>query len=99
MGIRMASRCGHRCRRVHRCDSPRRRRGLVLGPGDGGAVSGLTELRDRHGSRQATKTKADIDIDITSDMLAAGLQVLIDSGVLDQGAGVELPTGADETLV
>jgi hypothetical protein len=32
-------------------------------------------------------------------MLAAGLQVLIDSGVLDQGAGRELPTGADETLV
>jgi hypothetical protein len=32
----------------------------------------------------ATKTK--VDIDITPDMLAAGLQVLVDSGVLDQGA-------------
>jgi hypothetical protein len=45
----------------------------------------------------ATKTK--IDIDITPDMLAAGLQVLVDSGVFDQGAGRELPTGADEALV
>src|SRR5260370_16551014 len=45
----------------------------------------------------ATKTK--VDIDITPDMLAAGLQVLVDSGVLDQGAGRELPTGADEVLV
>jgi hypothetical protein len=40
-----------------------------------------------------------VDIDITPDMLAAGLQVLVDSGVLDQGAGRELPTGADEALV
>jgi hypothetical protein len=32
-------------------------------------------------------------------MLAAGLQVLVDSGVLDQAAGTELPTGADEVLV
>jgi hypothetical protein len=47
----------------------------------------------------AAKTKADIDVDITPDMLAAGLQVLVDSGVLDQGAGREVPTGADETLV
>jgi hypothetical protein len=47
----------------------------------------------------ATKTKADIDIDITPDMLAAGLQMLVDSGVLDQGAGRALPTGADEGLV
>jgi hypothetical protein len=47
----------------------------------------------------ATKTKAEIDIDITPDMLAAGLQVLVDSGVLDQGAGRELPTGADEAIV
>jgi hypothetical protein len=47
----------------------------------------------------AAKTKADIDIDITPDMLAAGLQVLVDSGVLDQGPGRELPTGADEGLV
>jgi hypothetical protein len=46
-----------------------------------------------------TKTKADIDIHITPEMLAAGLQVLVDSGVLDQGAGRELPTGADEVLV
>ena len=45
----------------------------------------------------ATKTK--VDIDITPDMLAAGLQVLVDSGVLDRGAGRELPTGADEVLV
>jgi hypothetical protein len=47
----------------------------------------------------AAKTKADIDIDITPDMLAAGLQVLVDSGIFDQGAGRELPTGADEGLV
>ena len=45
----------------------------------------------------ATKTK--VHIDITSDMLTAGLQVLVDSGVLDRGAGRELPTGADEVLV
>jgi hypothetical protein len=31
-------------------------------------------------------------------MLAAGLQVLVDSGVLDRGAGRELSTGADEVL-
>ena len=47
----------------------------------------------------ATETKVDIDIDLTPEMLAAGLQVLVDSGVLDQGAGRELPTGADEVLV
>jgi hypothetical protein len=47
----------------------------------------------------ATKTKVDIDIDITPDMLAAGIQVLVDSGVLERGAGGELPTGADEVLV
>ena len=40
----------------------------------------------------AAKTKVEIDIDITPDMLAAGLQVLVDSGR-------ELPTGADEVLV
>jgi hypothetical protein len=45
----------------------------------------------------ATKTK--IDIEVTPGMLAAGLQVLVDSGALDQGAGRELPTGADEALV
>jgi hypothetical protein len=45
----------------------------------------------------ATKTK--IDIEVTPGMLAAGVQVLVDSGVLDLGAGRELPTGADETLV
>ena len=45
----------------------------------------------------ATKTK--IDIEVTPGMLAAGLQVLVDSGVLDQGAGRELPTGADEAIV
>jgi hypothetical protein len=47
----------------------------------------------------AAKTKADIDVDITPDMFAAGLQVFIDSGVLERGAGKELPTGADEALV
>jgi len=47
----------------------------------------------------AIKTKVDIDIDITPDMLAVGLQVLVDSGVLDRGAGREFPTGADEVLV
>jgi hypothetical protein len=47
----------------------------------------------------ATKTKVDIDIDITPDMLAAGIQVLVGSGVLDRGAGGEAPTGADELLV
>ncbi len=47
----------------------------------------------------AAKTKVEIDTDITPDMLAAGLQVLVDSGVLYQGAGRELPTGADEALV
>jgi hypothetical protein len=47
----------------------------------------------------ATGTKVDIEIDITHEMLAAGLQVLVDSGVLDEGAGRELPTGADEALV
>jgi hypothetical protein len=47
----------------------------------------------------ATKTKVDIDIDITPDMLAAGIHVLVGSGVLDRGAGEELPTGADEVLV
>ena len=47
----------------------------------------------------ATKTKVDIDIDITPDMLAAGIQVLVDSGVLDPGVGAELPMGADEVLV
>ena len=40
----------------------------------------------------AAKTKVEIDIDITPDMLAAGLQVLVDS---DR----EPPTGADEVLV
>jgi hypothetical protein len=45
----------------------------------------------------ATKTK--VDVDITHNMLAAGLQVLVDSGVLDRGAGRELPTGADEVFV
>jgi len=47
----------------------------------------------------ATETKVDIEIDITPEMLAAGLQVFVDSGVLDQGAGRELPTRADEVLV
>jgi hypothetical protein len=45
----------------------------------------------------AAKTK--VEIDITPDMLAAGLQVLVDSGALDRRAGRELPTGADEVLV
>ncbi len=39
------------------------------------------------------------EIIITPDMLAAGLQVLVDSGLLDNGRGRELPTGADEELV
>jgi hypothetical protein len=47
----------------------------------------------------AAKTKVEIDIDITPDMLAAGVQVLVDSGMLDHGAARELPTGADEVLV
>jgi hypothetical protein len=42
--------------------------------------------------QMAAKTKVEIDIDITPDMLAAGLQVLVDSGR-------EPPTGADEVLV
>jgi hypothetical protein len=32
-------------------------------------------------------------------MLAAGLQLLVDSGVLDGVAGREIPTGTDEVLV
>lgn len=40
-----------------------------------------------------TKTKADIELDITPDMLAAGLEALHDSGA------IEHPTGADEVLV
>ena len=47
----------------------------------------------------ATKTKVDIDIGITPHMLAAGIQALIDSGVLDRDASGELPPGADEELV
>jgi len=39
------------------------------------------------------------EIVITTEMLAAGLQVLVDSGLLDLGTGKELPTGADEELV
>src|SRR5215470_17570147 len=46
-----------------------------------------------------TKTKVDIEIDITPDMLKAGLQVLVDSGVLDRCAGGELPTGGNGVLV
>jgi hypothetical protein len=41
----------------------------------------------------ATETKVDIDIDITPDMLAAGLKALRDSGA------IEYPTGVDEVLV
>ncbi len=47
----------------------------------------------------AAKTKVEIDIDITPEMLAAGLRVLRESGVLDRGAGRDLPTSADEGLV
>jgi hypothetical protein len=47
----------------------------------------------------AAKTKANIDVDITRDMLEAGVQVLVDSRVLESGTGRELPTGADEALV
>jgi hypothetical protein len=32
-------------------------------------------------------TETEVDIEVTPDMLAAGLQVLVDSGVLDQAAG------------
>jgi len=39
------------------------------------------------------KTRVDIEIDITPDMLAAGLKVLRDAGA------IEHPTGADEVLV
>src|SRR5260370_11775328 len=42
--------------------------------------------------QMAAKTKVEIAIDITPDMLAAGLQALVDSGR-------EPPTGADEVLV
>jgi len=41
----------------------------------------------------ATKTKVDIEIDVTPEMIAAGLEVLRDSGA------IEHPTGADEVLV
>ena len=41
----------------------------------------------------ATKTKVDIEIDTTPDMVAAGVKVLRDSGA------IEHPTGADEVLV
>jgi hypothetical protein len=44
-------------------------------------------------------TQAKIDIEVTAGMLVAGLQVLVDSGVLDRGACAELPMGADEVLV
>jgi hypothetical protein len=57
----------------------------------------VTDIAPTLSAPMATKTK--IDIEVTPGMLAAGLQVLVDSGVLDQGAGRELPTGADEALV
>ena len=41
----------------------------------------------------ATETKIDIDIDITPDMVAAGLKVLHESGA------IEHPMDADEVLV
>jgi hypothetical protein len=41
----------------------------------------------------ATETEIDIDIDITPDMLAAGLKVLHESGA------IEHPMDADEVLV
>ncbi len=34
-----------------------------------------------------------------ADIVAVGHQMLVDSGLLDPGAGKELPTGADEELV
>jgi hypothetical protein len=43
--------------------------------------------------------ETNVDIEVTPEMLAAGLQVLVDSGVLDQGTDRELPTRADEDLV
>jgi hypothetical protein len=42
---------------------------------------------------------ATIDIEVTPEMLPAGLQVLVDSSVLDQAAGTELPTGARRSAV
>jgi riboflavin biosynthesis pyrimidine reductase len=41
----------------------------------------------------ATKTTVDIEVNISPDMLAAGLKVLRNSGA------IEHPTGADEVLV
>jgi hypothetical protein len=43
--------------------------------------------------------ETNVDIEVTPEMLAAGLQVLVDSGVLDQGRARELPTGAEEIVV
>ena len=45
----------------------------------------------------AAKTKVEIDIDITPDMLAAGLQR--SSTLACSTVAPELPTGADEVLV
>ncbi len=45
--------------------------------------------------RHATETKVDIEV----TPIAVGLQMLIDSGLLDLGAGRELPTSADADLV
>jgi hypothetical protein len=46
----------------------------------------------------ATKTKVDIDIDITPDVLAAGLQVLVDSGVLTVPRAESYPRGARRAI-
>jgi hypothetical protein len=47
----------------------------------------------------AAKTKVEIDIDITPDMLAAGLQVLVDSGMLGRGAGGSYPQAPTKCLL
>ncbi len=73
---------------------------LAKSPLRNGAIPTLLIDRHRTNAQSATMaTKTKIDSEVTPGMLAAGLQVLVDSGVLDQGAGRELPTGADEALV
>jgi hypothetical protein len=64
---------------------------LSLRPGSGADTM-------RQGKRNMpTETKTESVI--TPEMVAAGLKVLVDSGVLDHGTGREPPTGADEILV
>jgi hypothetical protein len=66
-------------------------------------------MGDRHGRFRARRTiseqieTAEAQIDrlqaAIPDMIAAGIRVLVESGVLDHGAGRKHPTGADEALV